>query len=255
MKRCLDEENIIRYISVNDTLKLATMCSDLSISESTGRRILSRLEKEGKITRYRGGAFLKRQNSDEFFERRKQEMRSVKDSIARLASMQVKDGSCIILLGGTTVASMCPYLKDKKLTVITNSLIVLDELRYCPDIKIMMLGGYYNHAERELHGNITNTNLKIMHADAVFFSCVGFSPSLGYTTNDIDSIEFYRICLKNSNHSYMLCDHSKTNKTGIAVYAQMNEIEYLITDSGMTEASISELEHMGVNVLIAKSEN
>ncbi len=254
MKRCLNDENVISYLSANNMFKLITMCHDLSISESTGRRILSRLENQGRITRYHGGAILKRQTSDTLFDRRKQEMIGVKDSIARAASMHAKEGSCIILLGGTTVASMCPYLKDKKLTVITNSLIVLDEFRDCPDIKIMMLGGYYNHGERELHGNITNTNLKIMHADAVFLSCVGFSPSLGYTTNDIDSIEFYRICLQNSKHSYMLCDHSKSNKTGIAAYAQTNEIGYLITDPGISKSTITELEHMGVNVFIANNE-
>jgi DeoR family fructose operon transcriptional repressor len=251
MKRCIDDDDVMSYFSQNSTAELAAMCKDLSISLSTGRRVLSRLEKGGKITRYRGGAFIKGNNSETLFDRRRQELPGVKNSIARIAAMQVVDGSCIMLLGGTTVASMCPYLTDKKLTVITNSLAVLEELSDCPDIKIVLLGGYYNHLERELHGNMTNSNLKIMHADDVFISCVGFSPSLGYTTNDINSIEFYRTCLQNSNRSYALCDHSKCGKTGIAVFAQMNDIQCLITDAGMNEKSVSELERIGIKVIIA----
>ena len=55
--------------------------------------------------------------------------------IARTASKLIKEDSTIILLGGSTVCELCKY-KNMNITVITNSILVFNELNIHPALRL-----------------------------------------------------------------------------------------------------------------------
>ena len=245
------DEAIYQYVKKLSSATLADIGTTFDISESTVRRALARLEKLGWLRRFRGGAIALTSKAT-FYDRRLQDYYAEKEAIACKAAEQVKDGSNIILLGGTTVSAMCRYLHGKKISVITNSLTVIDQLKGSSGIELIALGGVYNHDEYEFVGTMTNIGLRFMRADSLFLSCVGFSPDTGFTTNHIDAVEFYRLCMKNANKTFVLTDSSKAEYTGIAVFAGVHEIDCLITDTGLAQETIQSFNETQIEVCITK---
>jgi len=250
MTQLIDDDKIYEFIKKRINTSIGDICIAFEISESTVRRAFVRLEQAGHIRRYRGGAVAIPAKTT-IYDRRLQDFFIEKDTIAQKAAESIDDGSSVILLGGTTVNAICPYLHGKNLSVITNSLTVIDQLKGSPGLQLIMLGGMYDHEEYEFVGDITTMGVQIMYADSLFIGCVGFSPEVGFMTNHIDSIGFYKLCMKSANKSYVLADSSKASRSGIAIFASINEISHIITDNGILPEIATSLSELGVGVIIA----
>jgi len=251
----INDMTVLDYIKLNKHSSTIELAKELGASESTVRRALTRLEDKRLIMRFHGGAqIIEAGISADDVAYRKGKNWKKKNVIAREASKVVEDNSTIILLGGTTVCAMCNYIRNKKLTVITNSLIVLDELKREEHIKIILLGGEYNPIEKELGGAITSFGMKHMRADYLFSGATSFDEKQGATTQDLYSLELYRSCIESSNQIYILTDSSKFEKFGTAVTAYHHEITCLITDSDIDSDLKERLAEKGLNVKVV-SEN
>ena len=239
MTQLVSDEAVYNYIKKMSGATIQDVSANFNISESTVRRTMVRLDELGWLRRFRGGAVaLPLQHSATVYEQRLRRNNAKKEAIAHTAAKNIKDGSSVILLGGTTVSSMCTYLQGKQLNVITNSLAVIDQLKGLPGIKLIVLGGAYNHEEYEFIGNMTSQGLRFMYADSLYLSCYGFSPEVGFMTNNIDIVEFYRLCMKNADKTFMLADSSKLKNKGIAVFGEAREVDFLISDEGLSDEAI-----------------
>ena len=240
MTQLISDKAFYDFVKRMSGATIHDVCTNFDVSESTARRTMSRLEKKGWLRRFRGGAVaLPLPLGTTAYDQRLKEHYQVKEAIASKATEYIEEGTSIILLGGTTVSGLCSGLHGKELNVITNSLTVIDQLKGTPGIKLIMLGGAYNHDEYEFVGNMTTNGLRIMQADSLFMSCVGFSPDVGFMTDQIDSVEFYRLCMKNTGKTYMLADSTKLTRKGIAVFAQTQEIDCLISDGGLPSEAVN----------------
>lgn len=252
MKKCMTDNEMLAYLKKKGNVKLRELCRDLAISESTARRMLSRLDEKKLIFRYPGGAMASIETQRETaYDERLFHNQTAKTKIARKAAGYIKSGSCIMLLGGTTVSEICPLIKNIPLTVISNSLGIFEELKANPLTNLILLGGRYNHDERELHGNITNMGLGIMHADMVFLGCNGFNLTRGYSTNDFDSVSFYQLCIENSDKAFVLADSTKVGKTANVIFAGVKDIDLIITDDNITAEQEDELKSANIRYEVA----
>mgnify|MGYP002357992951 CR=1 FL=1 len=114
---------ILTYINKMQWVTIGRLCEEFHISQSTARRMLELLSKEDAGERFRGGAIAKNSmeaNTD--IGRRSNIHKHQKSKIAKLASGIIKEGSTVILMGGSTVCELCRYIENRTLTVITNSL-------------------------------------------------------------------------------------------------------------------------------------
>ena len=98
------------------------------------RRDLETLDALGRIERFHGGAKSVRKAPPELpILRRTLEQAEEKARIGLAAAALVKDGETLFLGSGTTVLEVAKHLHDRQqLTVITNSLLVLNELSPSP---------------------------------------------------------------------------------------------------------------------------
>lgn len=246
------ETDVLNYINIARITRTDKLAEELKISESTVRRILERLEKKKKIIRFHGGASaVFREDGENDLSHRLSDFAGVKDSIAAAAAAQVRDGMTIVLLGGTTVSCMCRYLRHKRLTVITNSLLVLNALKAERDIQLVLLGGVYDPREAELRGSLTNNAIAQLGADCLFTGATAFDESRGFLTSHLNSTQFYRECFGSSKKIYMLADSSKLNKPALAVSAHFDEVNCFITDSGLSSELVGSFEAKGLEVIIA----
>lgn len=247
------ESIILEYINMNKMVSVDELSRKLHMSLSTVRRNLARLAARNLIMRYHGGASsINNGQIANSLASRYEKNRDKKERIAQKAAEQVKNGDTIIMLGGTTVSYMCKYLKRKKLSVITNSLIVVDMLKKENDIELIILGGIYNVDEAEVKGFLTNYSLQHLGADLLFASSTAFDINRGFLTSHVDSINLYTQCLKIAGKKYMLVDSSKYGKFDVAVTAKLTDVDYIITDSGLRNEVVEWLQEEGVQVILAK---
>ncbi len=248
----LKDQLVLDYIKTSRSATIADLCRHFSASESTVRRVLKRLETDGLLTRFRGGAYLlPGLQNDTSVMHRFQENTDKKNLIGKAAAGLVSDDSTIILLGGSTVYSMCRFLKKKKITVITNSLLVLNELHTEKNIRIILLGGTVNPEEEEVYGPLTSSSIQFVRADYVFMSTTGFNEQQGLITKDMESIELYRSCMQTSNSSVCLADSTKYGGAGAGITASLEETNILITDDELPASVADSIRDKGVRVIIA----
>ena len=249
MATYVSDQELSIYIKKTNQITLNGICSDFNVSVSTARRILVRMEAQGLVHRYRGGAIPAPPKQTKY-DMRLEKNAEAKDRIARKAAESVADGSNILLMGGTTIGKMCPYLHDKSIGVITNSLTVVEQLKDAPNIRLVMLGGIYNRDEAMFINNVTSAGYRIIYADSLFISCRALSADVGYMTDNINAIDFYRLYMKNAGRTVVLADSTKFQSSGIAIFASLNEVDCLITDAQLSEEDANVFAEHGVIVTI-----
>lgn len=245
------DKKILDYINLKKTVTTLQLCDEFQISESSCRRALRKLDDKRLIARYFGGAnsIEKIQNSTDVVIRFNQ-YDIQKDRIAKRSVESILPGSTIILLGGTTVFRICKYIKRLKITVITNSMLIFNELCECQDITLILLGGQYNRSEAELIGLLTISNSKIFICDYMFMGTNGYITNLGFTTDDIKAVELYSWCMTVANKTYVVVDSSKFHSRGKYIIAPIKEVSSVITDSGISKNIEQELIKNNIEVLI-----
>lgn len=251
----VSEKAVKDFIFEKYNVAVSDLCEHFSISESTARRVLRKLEDRNLITRYRGGAYPNIGSIDPSCVTARVRCNwDKKVVIAKKAAELVPEGSTLVMLGGTTVYAMCGFLEGKNITVITNSLIVFSALQKDKNITIILLGGLFNRSEYELGGIVTNHGMRNIRADFMFMGSMGFDERLGFTTKDLESLELYQTCIESSNKVIVLADSSKYKAGGTAVTAKLGEVDTLITDEDISPSYLNAVSGK-LDVIIAKKCN
>ena len=230
--------DFIKYLNHRGSAKVSDFSRDLFLSESTVRRALDALEEQGKLKRFHGGASLLDPAVHSPIRQRQVSNLKQKDAIGRLAVTFVKEGMTLLLMGGTTVNAVCPYIKGMRLTVITSSLPVMNELAWEEKITVILLGGVLNPAEMEVRGGLTHLALERLRADLMLTGTTGLHPIHGLMTDDPNGVETYQACMHISDEVIVLADHTKCEQyEGTTVLCPLSKINCLITDDGLSEST------------------
>lgn len=137
------QKRILELLEENGSVWVSRLSAELGVTEETVRRDLEKLEKQEALMRTHGGAVPVSQTSYELsFEKRKRTNVDVKQKLAKAAGAHVTAGDTIFLDASTTTFYMARELKGlRNLTVITNSVRVVNELAGCEGIKVIAAGG------------------------------------------------------------------------------------------------------------------
>jgi DeoR/GlpR family transcriptional regulator of sugar metabolism len=136
------------------------------------------------------------------------------------------------------------------ITVITNSILVFNELQYSSGVKIILLGGTFDINEYEVNGILSSMSMNYIRADQLFMGASSFDEIHGFTTA-FPAVDLYLTCLKSCLESCVLVDSSKYKKGGTAITARPDQINYLFTDNGLNRQAIDTFREKGVKVIIS----
>lgn len=216
------------YIKKAGTCTYEELCAHFDISMSTTRRDISELEKYGKIVKTYGGIIAKEEEEEKDTIQLK--YGSYQDKIAKSASELVEDGEIILLGSGSTVAHMVHHLNNKKnLTVITNNLVVIEEsMKY--GFNVINIGGNLDRNTMSFVGMQTIKQLKELNANKSFISCNGITRKHGLSNVADLEADIKRAIIRISSCVVALADHSKFDKMSLYTFADMEEIDVLVTD-------------------------
>jgi DeoR/GlpR family transcriptional regulator of sugar metabolism len=247
------QKQILSLLSQQGRLSVAEIVTQFSISEATARRDLETLASQGKGQRVHGGMIAVEQAPPELsILERENEQTAEKTRIGRAAARLVEKNETIFLGSGTTVLEIARNLRDHKgLTVITNSLPVLNTLAGLNEITVVSLGGMLRESELSFIGHITEQALVEVRADKVFMGTRGVSLEHGLTNDYLQETLTDRAILKSGREIVIVADHTKINRVATVLLAPLNTMQTLVTDAEADKKFVQALKRQGFNVIVA----
>ena len=247
------QKQILSWLTQQGRLSVAEIVAQFSISQATARRDLDSLASQGKVQRVHGGVIAAEQAPPELpILERESEQIGEKSRIGRAAAALVADNETLFLGSGTTVLEVARSLRDhKNLTVITNSLPVLNMLAGIKEITVISLGGVLRDSELSFIGHITEQALIEVRADKVFMGTRGVSLEHGLTNDYLQETLTDRAIIKSGREVIIVADHTKVNRVSTVLLAPLNSIHTFVTDSGVDKKFVQAFKQRGIKVVIA----
>lgn len=243
---------IIKMLQRDKAVKVNQLMQIFDVSIETVRRDLEYLEKEGHLKKVYGGAVLEKvSNQEDNLSKREILNIDQKRYIASIAAGLVRESQSIIIDMGTTTLEFAKEVKKRinKLTVITNSVLIANELSDMQDYTIIISGGVLRKDEFSLSGYMTERLFEELHTDMVFLSAGGVSIDAGLTDYDIAEIRVKKMMIKSAQQKIVLADSSKFNVRTFLTVCGLNELNMIITDSGVKDHIIEKYQNEGVQVV------
>ncbi|QDR82556.1 Glucitol operon repressor [Sporomusa termitida] len=240
---------ILQLIRIGNPVTVSSLSQRFGVSESTVRRDLQELEDNGLIQRTHGGAISVQTGFEMSFQEKEVRFLAEKQQIATLAAGLVNDGETVLLDSGTTTLEIARLLRTKRITVATNSMDIAQVFSDDAAVETVLLGGTLRKNTRALVGYLTNDALRKMYFDKVFLAINGIDPEFGITTPNLTEAETKRYMLHAGKQKILVADNSKIGRRSLSRVCGLEDIELLITDTGLTDTDRQQLAAL-TNVLI-----
>lgn len=247
------QENIIHLLSRQGRLSVAEIVEQFEVSEATARRDLETLAEQGRLQRVHGGAISLKQAPPELpILQREGEQSYIKQRIGQAGAALIRDGETIFLGSGTTVLEVARNLRARRgLTVITNSLPVLNTLAGQSEITVVSLGGMLRASELSFIGHITEQALAEVRVDKVIIGVHAVSLEHGMTNDYLPETMTDRAILKAGREVVVVADHTKVNTVATAFLAPLTSIQTFVTDSNTPADFLDALRQAGIKIVEA----
>lgn len=245
------QQILVQLLERQKRLTVSEICAQFSISEATARRDLDALAEQGLLQRVHGGAIPVRRAEPEMpILDRSQVQAEEKRRIGQAAAALIQDGETVFLGSGTTVLEVARNLRTRRnLTVITNSLPVINTLAGIADINVIVLGGMLRDSELSFIGHITEQALAEVRADKVVIGVRALSLEHGLTNDYLPETLTDRAILSVGREVILVADHTKFGAVAPAFLAPLKSIHILVTDEQTSEDFLTALREQGIRVI------
>ncbi len=248
-------DKILAMIREDGQAKVADLSRIFKVTEVTIRQDLERLEQAGYVRREHGGAILNQDRNDigELQLVNRQNM-DAKQAIAAEAVKLINDGDIVILDSGTTTTEIAKLLKGfSNLHVITNALNIAMMLGNERGIDLSVTGGEFKSPTLSLTGDKAAQYFEGIHADKTFLATAGISLKSGLTYPSLSDLVVKKAMIESADTVYLVADSTKIGKSSFASLGALSMIDYIITDSYITEEERKilvdfELKHIIANI-------
>jgi DeoR/GlpR family transcriptional regulator of sugar metabolism len=247
------QNQIVQLIARNQRITVAKICETFEVSEATARRDLETLAAQGKAQRVHGGAIVLQAAPPELpILQRQSEQADEKLRIGQATATLIQDGETIFLGSGTTVLEVARALRSRhNLTVITNSLPVVNALADLPDITLVCLGGILRPSELSFIGHITEQTLSEVRADKIIIGTRAINLEQGLTNDYLPETMTDRAILKAGREVIVVTDSSKFGRVATALLAPIESIHTIVTDTRIPADFVSEAQARNIKLIQA----
>lgn len=231
---------ILELVEESWAVKVSELVDRLGVSDMTIRRDIERLSTEGLLERVHGGALAitgERSSDEPGFMAKSELQRAQKQAIARAAAALVEPGSAIGISAGTTTYELARCVADvPSLTVVTNSVPVAQLLHEsgAPGQTVVLTGGMRTKSDA-LVGPVAVSALRTLHVDLLFLGAHGVDARAGLTTPNLVEAETNRALIAAARRVCVLADSSKWGTIGLSTFGDLEDVDLLVTDDGLSE--------------------
>ena len=248
----LRQKQIIKLLQNHKQLSPNEIAELLATSISTIRRDLTVLADKNQIIKEHGYCSYNF-NNDQDFDVTGPEY--LKTNIAKEAAHLVHNNQTLFINTSSTALEVIQYIKAKNISVISNNVRLINKPQY-NGATFFLLGGEIRFPKEALVGDMAIKALTDIKADICFIGCSGIDIENGVTTKIIHEARVNEMMIKNTLYTKVLvADYRKIGKTSKFKIADLEDFDYLFTDSYCSPTILKKIEKLGVKVVQVKQIN
>lgn len=246
---------ILEKLDKNGSVETDQLSKEFGVTEKTIRHDLEKMEQRGLLKRVHGGAVMNmKPYEDAYSNIERQKSLAAKEMIAKAAYNYVRTigtvGQVYFIDAGTTNYEFSRYLKNSSSIIITNDLIMAAKLSSYNCILHITGGKIMNNVNKYMVGDDAVSMINRHAASICFVGATSISIQHGFMTKNTEDIAVKQAMLNNSNIRICLADHTKFGKTSFVKFADLNEIDIIITDEA-SETQIADFKNAGIKLIVA----
>ncbi|WP_302955759.1 DeoR/GlpR family DNA-binding transcription regulator [[Clostridium] scindens] len=246
---------ILQKLDEKGRVRVAELSKEMGYSEVTIRNDIKNMDVEGLLQRVHGGA-IKREESPV----RKYSAESIyrhidrKKQIAACAYNKIEDRDTIIIDDASSSFYLAIHIKnhpEKRVAVVTNSLLVGNELAGVKHVELYMVGGHVGGHLAATMGDAALENIKDFHVDKAFIGVHSINFEVGLTSIATPQMQVKHAILKAAGKVYVLADSSKFGGGYLSVICPLTDVYMIITDDEVAKENIKKARELNIPLVIA----
>lgn len=243
---------ILEMLNKNGFIKVSDIAKDLDVTAVTIRKDLKYLEKKKLLYRTHGSASPVNPHTADINLREKEKLKpNEKKRIALAACKLIEENDSIIIASGSTAHTFAQELNPQaNLTVVCASLktsILLNEIN---NIEVIQLGGIVRKNSYSVIGDFAAKIFDDLTCSKLFLGVDGIDFENGVTNSNIEEAILNKKMMKAALRTIILSDSTKFAKRGFGKICSLEQIDMIITDSGIPENTAKAIEEMGIELII-----
>lgn len=246
-------KRILELIEENGSAAVADLSSLMNVSMMTIRRDITHLASQGLVVKTHGGAVLPWEStaSEPRYEVKTKVNVEEKQRIGVAAAGMVRDGETVLLDSGSTTFQIARNLKSRRdLTVVTNDLVIASDLSKSPSMSVLLVGGSIRPAIFSTVGPYAEEMLRQLSVDKAFLAADAVSLEKGILNSNPEEVPIKRLMVRAGREVILVVDHSKFDKLGLSLVCNIEDVDMIVTDSGVRPKIVTDLKDRGLTVKI-----
>lgn len=227
---------IVSYVESMRQASIHDIAAEFDVSPDTVRRDLIALDKDGLVSRTRGGAMATSavNSPDRELRIRQQLQDAEKKRIGALAATLINNSAVVAFNGGTTTLAVARSLTDhRELTVATNNLSIPFEIPPQSVRNLYVFGGDVRFSSQVTVGPAAFPDMGSpgsVHFDVTVIGVGGITVE-GYSVSTLAEASMMRQLISRSSRVIVVADATKYNRPQFALVAPLDAAQDLVTDA------------------------
>lgn len=244
---------IKEQLQLNGYVRVQDLAEQLGVTGATIRKDLRILESQNILIRTHGSASpVKPHVMDISVDVKASQNRDKKIIIAQAAQELITPDDAIILASGSSVTAFAEILTPvNMINVVTPSLGIALILNEKENVKVILLGGEMYKNSLSVRGSYTEAGLVNVSCSKLFIGCDGINLETGITCSNLAEASLTTAMMKSCTQTVVLADSSKFGRRGFGKIGNVEDIDIIVTDSGIPSTMRKKIEDLGVQILIA----
>jgi DeoR family transcriptional regulator, aga operon transcriptional repressor len=243
---------ILDTLKKDGFIKVIDMAKALEVTSVTIRKDLKYLEEKKLLYRTHGSASPINPLASDLNVIEKEKMKiDEKKRIAMAACRLIEENDSIIIASGSTVYTFAENIEPiKHLTVVTASLKVSILLNELNNVDVIQLGGTIRKNSVSVVGDYTSKFFEDITCSKLFLGVDGIDPEFGITNSNIEEAQLNKRMMSSSLRTIILSDSSKFGRRGFGKICNLDQVDVIVTDSGISESMAKLVEETGIELII-----
>ncbi len=249
-------QHILESLANDGIVKIDEISTSTGVSPITIRRDLDFLQQQGLLERIHGGALpLKNQQLELPYTKREHLQEKEKTAIGRETADLIPDRAIIFVSSGSTTLEVLRHLVHRNIQVITNnvdSVYLLNGGNAMPALELIIVGGQYRYQSHSLSGDLALNTITNIYSSYTILGVNGIHPQYGVTNSWYQHVSLHKKMIENCKGKIIVvADSSKITVVSNFVCAQIQQVDILVTDSGIKKEDSQCFADMGIRVVVA----
>jgi DeoR family fructose operon transcriptional repressor len=247
------QQAMTQLVRERGRISVVELAERYDVTTETVRRDLSILEDRHLIRRVHGGAvpadaltLIEMGLPDRDVSRIEQKQRIA----AAAVDLLPRADSTVLIDAGSTTARLARLLPPNlRITVITHAVPIAAQLAGSPQIELHLLPGRVRRHTHAAVGPETVDALNAIRAEIAFVGTNGISVGHGLSTPDRTEAAVKRAIIDRARRVVVLADSSKVGVERTMKFAELSDIDTLVTDKEISTSDRRAFERAGVEVM------